>query len=281
VLIQPQSRPALGQVVVKCLIVGIVYASASALIAGLLGPMSRLAPTPANLVVWFLTGTLICTSLSPFIIHSSWTRQGAIFAAWAVMVCVRSLGLGIEGALFKPTAVLSAVVTAAIGVLLSLLVAWLSVTLLMPGAETVRPATRSQRTLWGWIWRVLIVGLAYFAFYFIFGATNAFLYTLNFYKDNPQFGLNLPAPTTIFAAQMLRGPLFGLGAFFILRIADAPRRKLALWLGVLLFIVGGAAPYLEVTFRTMPLGFNLATLTELFFQNFLTGVVAAYLYGME
>jgi hypothetical protein len=28
----------------------------------------------------------------------------------------------------------------------------------------------------------------------------------------------------------------------------------------------------------MPLGFNLATLTELWFQNFLTGVVAALLY---
>jgi hypothetical protein len=37
-------------------------------------------------------------------------------------------------------------------------------------------------------------------------------------------------------------------------------------------------PYLEVTFRTMPLGFNLATLVEIFLQNFLTGVVAANLY---
>jgi hypothetical protein len=34
----------------------------------------------------------------------------------------------------------------------------------------------------------------------------------------------------------------------------------------------------EVTFRSMPLGFNLATLTEIFFQNFLTGIVAVNLF---
>ena len=42
--------------------------------------------------------------------------------------------------------------------------------------------------------------------------------------------------------------------------------------------MGGVGPYLEVTFRTMPLGFNLATLTEIFFQNFLTGIVAANVF---
>ena len=57
-----------------------------------------------------------------------------------------------------------------------------------------------------------------------------------------------------------------------------PCRQTGIWLGLLLFVVGGMAPYVETTFRSMPLGFNLATLTELFLQNFLTGVVAARLY---
>jgi hypothetical protein len=51
-------------------------------------------------------------------------------------------------------------------------------------------------------------------------------------------------------------------------MVDLPRRRIAVWLGILLFIVGGLGPYLEVTFRTMPIGFNLATLTEVLFQNF-------------
>ena len=79
-------------------------------------------------------------------------------------------------------------------------------------------------------------------------------------------------------AQLIRGPLFGLGSLFIARAADMPRRQTGVWLGLLLFVVGGLGPYLETTFRSMPLGFNLATLMEIFLQNFLTGVVAARLY---
>jgi hypothetical protein len=148
----------------------------------------------------------------------------------------------------------------------------------MPADQIPQDDTEIKRSWWGWTWRVLVVGLAYFIFYFVFGATNAFLYTLNFYKNNPQYGLNLPDPAMIFLAQLIRGPLFGLGSLFILRATSAPRSRLAVWLGILLFIVGGVGPYLEVTFRTMPLGFNLATMIEVFLQNFLTGVVAANLF---
>jgi hypothetical protein len=59
---------------------------------------------------------------------------------------------------------------------------------------------------------------------------------------------------------------------------SAPRRRMAIWLGLLLFVVGGLGPYLEITFRTMPLGFNLATLAEIFLQNFLTGIVAMNMF---
>ena len=139
-------------------------------------------------------------------------------------------------------------------------------------------ATESlRRNWWGWTWRVLVVGLAYFVFYFVFGSANALLYTLPFYKNNPQYGLTVPPMGIIFVAQLIRGPLFGLGALCLAWPVRAPRRPLALWLGAVLFILGGAAPYLEAVFRTMPLGFNLATLVELLFQNFPTGVVAAYL----
>jgi hypothetical protein len=277
--ITPSSRPGAGEVFVKSLAVGLVYAMANALAAVMLGSMSRLAPTISNLSVWFLAGTLICLALSPFIIHSSWTRARTVFAAWAVFAFARSLGLGIEGALFKPTAAIGAVFGAVLGVLVGLLVAWLSVRLLMPTSQASRGSAEPDRSWWGWTWRVIAVGLAYFVFYFIFGATNAFLYTLNFYRNNPQYGLNLPAPGIIFLAQLLKGPLFALGLLFVARAAILPRRQLGLWLGILLFVVGGVAPYVEVTFRTMPLGFNLATLTEMLFQNVLTGIVAAYLYG--
>ncbi len=279
--ITPQSLPGAGEVVVRSLLVGLAYALANAFVAAILGPMSPLAPTATNLLVWLLTGTLICLSLSPFIVHSFWSRSKTILAVWAVLGFVRSLGLGIEGSLFQPTAAPSAIVGAVFGVLVSLLVAWLSVLLLMPKDQGSQKNVSLERSWWGWTWRVLVVGLAFFVFYFVFGATNAFLYTMNFYKNNPQYGLNLPAPAIIFLAQLIRGPLFGLGSLFIVRAVNVPRRTAGVWLGILLFVVGGLAPYVEVTFRSMPLGFNLATLTEMFFQNFLTGVMAAYIFGTK
>ncbi len=276
--ITPKSRPNIGETILRSLFVGLVYALASAMVAAILGSMSRLAPTLDNVATWLITGTLVCLALSPFILHSNGSRTKTILAIWAVQAFVRSLGLGIEGSLFKPTVALNAIVGAFFGILVTLLVSWLAVLLLMPADQIPHEDKAIKRSWWGWSWRVLVVGLAYFIFYFVFGATNAFLYTMNFYRDNPQYGLSLPPTGVIFLAQLIRGPLFGLGALFIVRATNAPRRAVAIWLGILLFMVGGVGPYVEVTFRTMPIGFNLATMTEIFFQNFLTGVVAANLF---
>jgi hypothetical protein len=266
------------QVFIRCFLVGLAYAIASALTAALLGSMTRLAPSFENFAVWVITGTLVCLALTPFIRNSTRSRQNTIVATWIVLVLVRSVGLGIEGALFKPTPMTNAIVGALFGVLISSLIAWLSVHLLMPANPDALKNVGNPKSWWGWTWRTLVVGLSFFVFYFVFGATNALLYTQSFYANNPQYGLSLPQPGTIFLAQMIRGPLFGLAALFITRTVQRPRRQIAVWLGTLLFIVGGVAPYLETTFRTMPTGFNVATLTEIFLQNFLTGVVAAFLY---
>ena len=268
------------QYLLNCLSVGIVYALANSVVAALLGPLSRQAATWDNAALWTLTGTLMCLSFSPFILRSTWSRTKTILAVWASLACVRSLGLGIEGALFKPASATIAVLGALLGALVGLLVAWLAVVWLRPAAPTAG-TRRTGRPWWSWTWRVLLVGVAYFVFYFVFGATNALLYTKSFYENNPQYGLSMPPYAIIFMAQLLRGPLFGLGSLFIARSVDLSRRQLAVWLGLLLFVIGGLAPYVEVTFRSMPLGFNLATLTEILFQNVLTGAVAAALFGSK
>jgi hypothetical protein len=184
----------------RSLIVGIAYGLASMLVAALLGPMSRLSPTLDNAFVWIITGTLLCISLSPFILNSNWSQKSTTLAVWGVLAFVRSLGLGIEGSLFKPTQAMSAIVGAFFGILINLLVAWMAVILIMPANKPIMEDSSPERSWWGWTWRVLIVGLAYFVFYFVFGATNAVLYTLSFYKNNPQYGLNLPSPATNFLA---------------------------------------------------------------------------------
>jgi hypothetical protein len=261
-----------------CLLVGAVYSLASLGVAVLLGPLSHLKPTLANAAVWWISGTLICLSLAPFMLRSTWSRLNTILAVWAVWAFVRSIGLGIEGYLFTHTDAAVAAVGAAMGVLIGLLVAWLLVLVLWNPAPG--PSTRSSqaRSLGSWIWRILAVGLAYVVFYLVIGGANALLYTRSFYENNRAYALTLPPVGAIFLALLIRGPLFGLGSFFIALSAHFSGNRSAVWLGLLLFVLGGLSPYLETTFRTMPLGFNVATLTELFLQNFLTGVVAARLY---
>ena len=261
-----------------CLLVGAAYAVTSATAAAVLGPLSRLRPTWENGAVWLLSGILICLSLSPFILRSTWSRLNTILAVWAVLVFVRAIGLGIEGYLFTRTEAAAAVVGAAVGVLTGLLVAWLLVAALWNPAPAPASQSLQTRPIGSWIWRILLVGVAYVVLYLVTGSANALLYTRSFYENNPAYALTLPAVGAIFLALLIRGPLFGLGSFFIARTADLRGEHAWLWLGLLLFVVGGLSPYIETTFRNMPLGFNLATLMELFLQNFFTGVVAARLY---
>ncbi len=272
------AKPSIIGIIVRACLVGVIYALASSLLAVLLGPLSRLQPTPESLLFWFISGTLLCLALTPFILHSKWSKWNTVLAAWSVIVFVRALGLGIEGSLFTPARGTAAIVGAASGTLLGFLFAWLTVTLLSAGTSEPSAEPPLQRNWWGWTWRILLVGLAYFVFYFGFGSANALLYTRSFYENNPQYGLTLPPVGVLFLAQVLRAPLWGLGAFFIVRSTNLPSKWRGLCLGLLLYVVGGLGPYLEVTFRTMPLGFNLATLLELFLQNFLTGLVGARLY---
>lgn len=270
--------------IVRCLGIGVIYSVTNVSVAALLGQTARLAPTLENALIWTLTGTIIALCLSPFIRHSSWPRNKIVLAVWAFLVFVRAIGLGIEGALFKPATATNQVVNAITGTFVLLWIAWVAVRLLAPKASAVGERISfpsSIKEWWGWIWRVMVGGLAYLVFYFGFGAANAFLYTLSFYKNNPQYGLSLPPVGVIFLALLIRGPLMALGAALLARSVSVPRRQLAVWLGLLLFVVDGLAAYIETTFRTMPLGFSLATLAELFFQNFLAGVVVAYLFGKK
>lgn len=273
-----------------CLLVGAVYAAANAIVAGALGTMSRVVPGPEQLVVWELSGALTCLALSPFVIHATTARPETVRAAWIVLALVRTIGLGIEGALFKPASVAVTIAGVASGLAVSLLVAWLVVRLLTPEAPRVRDLRLAraprEETPPGWnargrfarAWRVAAVAVTYVVVYFVFGAINALAVTLPYYHD-PQYALAVPPIGTILLAQAIRGPLFALGALAMVRVVRAPRRRLAAWLGALLWVVGGAAPYLETTFRAMPLAFNIATLAELFLQNVLTGAVATYLYA--
>jgi len=258
--------------------IGFVYSVANVLLTLVFGMLGQPSPTWEDAFIWLLTGTIICASLFPFICYSNRSQRQTVVSVWLALALVRSIGLGIEGALYVPATAEYAPINITTKIVIDFLFAWLSVSWLTNDQPKVYETHETAGSWWNWIWRVLIVGLAYFVFYFLFGSINALLYTLPFYRDNPQYGLAVPPMNVIVIAQLIRGPLFGIGAFILARLVTPSRGQLALLLGMVLFIIGGAAPYVEAVFRSMPLGFNLATLTELLCQNFPTGIVAAYLY---
>ncbi len=271
--LRPRALAGWGSILARSVAAGAVYSAANAL--------SRFDTAWENAAVYLVTGTLTCLALAPFVLHSRLSRRWSALTLWAAVLSVRVVGLGIEGALFRPATAPNAIAAAVSGAVVTLVFAACAVWLLAPpsasGGAASPSADSARRGWWGWTWRALAVGLAYFVFYFVFGSANALLYTRSFYENNPVYGLALPPVGTIVIAESIRGPLFGLGALLLAWMTAAPRRPLALWLGTALFVVGSAAAYIETVFRAMPLGFNIATLIELFLQNFLTGVVAAYL----
>ena len=88
---------------------------------------------------------------------------------------MRAIGLGIEGYLFTQTEAMTAAVGAAMGVLIGLFVAWLLVAALWNPAPASASQPSQKRALRSWVWRILLVGLAYVVLYLVTGSANALL----------------------------------------------------------------------------------------------------------
>ncbi|MEJ2754049.1 MAG: hypothetical protein P8169_15445, partial [Chloroflexota bacterium] len=88
--------------------------------------------------------------------------------------------------------------------------------------------------------------------------------------------LAVPDPQTVLRAEMIRAVLIVLSVVPFLLTARMPLRRLAVWSGLLLFVIGGIVP---LTWQAGSLApqLLLASAVEIFFQNFTTGAAAALL----
>lgn len=81
-------------------------------------------------------------------------------------------------------------------------------------------------------------------------------------------------------AELIRGPLIVLSVIPFLLTFRASKKRLAFFTGLILFAVGGIAPLL-MQVHMLPLFLLATSAVEIFFQNYLTGVVAARLLGVS
>ena len=222
-----------------------------------------------------LSGILIGITIDLAAVRIQATRLSH-WIAWGSVLFFNALSVAIDGVFFAPTMspivsmpaawaaylLFQALVTAG-------LVAWLFGPRAAPGAELPR-----KRAWYLWLWRFVASSLSYLLFYFIFGAVNYGLVTKPYYAAHVS-GLAVPQPQTVLLAEMVRAPMIVLSIVPLILLWRGRKSVLAVWCGIMLFVIGGAIPLLTNT--ALPDILRFASAVEVFFQNFLTGLVAAAL----
>ena len=264
----------------RMLVVAIGYTLALVL-AGVIMGMLGLLQADANqqtdataVFLWTLVGGLVMgliLGLTARRLPASATRHVLI---WSVLLFANIGSVIIEGYFFVPELVSNVWVMLAQQLLPSLVTAVLVYWLFAPRpAQT--PAIAIHRTWYHWLWRYALSAFTYLAAYWVFGAISFALVTRPYYEAQGS-PLAVPDPQITLQAELIRAVLIVLSLLPFLLTAQTSIRRLAVWSGLLLFIIGGIVP-LTWQAGTLALPLLLASAVEIFCQNFTTGVVTALL----
>ncbi len=264
----------LGNVFWRVLVVGAGYLLTSMIAGRLLGRGFDLGALGISL----LSGILISATLAPVATRMQISRFRQC-VVWSSVLFLNALSLGVEGAFFAPTRspMISMPVTWTTYLLFqSLGTAGLIAWLFGQNAGWTAPNRPHVRAWYSWAWRFVVSSFSYLAFYFIFGGANYALVTKPYYAAHVS-GLLVPPPQTVLMAEMMRAPLIVLSIVPLILLWKGKKAMLAVLCGIILFVIGGVVPLLLNTALPDPL--RIASAIEIFFQNFLAGVVTGTLLG--
>lgn len=256
------------------------------ILAGMIGAMAgaQMASSTRDnsAFTWlFISSILLGVILGPLAARLTLTRIQH-FVLWGSLIFFNLGSVAIEGAYFVPE-----LVTVPLPVLFTqqlLASAGAALVIVLLFAAVGKPAASWADALrtrpWhSWLWWFAVSALSYLVFYFIFGALNYSLVTGPYYESHAG-GLAVPAPEVVLMAELVRAPLIVLSILFFLLSVRGTKRQLMVRAGWLLFAIGGIVP-LVLQISSLPLLLLAASGVEIFLQNFLTGVVAAGLMGIE
>jgi hypothetical protein len=265
----------------RSILVSIGYCStliAVGVIGSVLGIRTASGPGSESILVWLLfSGMLMGLFLGPLAAQMHISR-GRHFLLWASVIFFNLSSVAIEGALFAPKLVPVPVRVLFIQQLLASAVAAILITRLfsLSGQSALFMESLRRRPWTSWAWRFVVGSLSYLLFYYVFGTISYNLVTKPYY-DSHTSGLTVPSGGLVLATESIRAPLMVLSAVLFVFSLEATKRRLALITGLMLFWIGGVVPLL-LQVNALPLPFLLASGVEIFFQNFLTGVVTALLF---
>jgi hypothetical protein len=228
----------------------------------------------------FVASLLLGVFLGPFASRLTLSR-GQHFILWGSLILFNIGSVAIEGAYFAPDLVSIPILMLVAQQLLATAGAALVITRVFTTSEQSASWSSALRTRswYSWIWRFLASAMSYLVFYFVIGGLNYQLVTKPYYESHAG-GLTVPAPQIVFIVESIRSLMIVFSVFLFLLSVRGTRRHLMISTGWLLFAIGGIIP-LIFQIGTLPLFLLVASGLEIFFQNFLTGVVAARLMGIE
>lgn len=261
------------------LLVGIAYffllSVGGAIVAGLGAPLPEVEDSSA-LLPWILSsGILIGVALGAVARHipASFRRQAVI---WFCLLFLNSLSVLVEALFFVPEQVSAESFSyLALQQLLTSAGTAVVVARLFTRRGAVSPPAALARRPWqGWLWRFAAGALFYVLLFFVVGGLNYELFTRPYYEELG--GLATPEGPVVLAVESVRGVLIVLSILPLILTYQTTRRSLMISAGLLLFVVGGAAP-LALQATVLPGFLLLASGWEIFLQLVPTGAVTAAL----
>ncbi len=267
-------------IVWRSLLVGVGYV-AVLLIAGivfnLFGVQMSNAPGSESILLWVLISSIVMAFfLGPLAAQMHASRWRHILV-WSSVIFLNLGSVAIEGAIFAPELVpMPLTVLFALQLLGSLTAAFLVTRLFaVPGTSTSLATALRTRSVYRWLWRFVVASLGYLTFYYLFGAINYELVTGPYYTSHAG-GLTVPPRFLVLLTESVRAPLIVLSVGLFIFSFQATRKRAMLTTGLLLFWIGGLVPIL-LQVNSLPTVLLAASAVEIFFQNFLTGLFAAWL----
>lgn len=198
------------------------------------------------------------------------------FVVWFTLVFLNLAAAAIEGTLFAPELAPSALLAASLTRLLVASVAIGAIAATFFGLTESNRSTVVSRPLYDWLWRLLVAAGVYVALYFVIGGINYTLITRPYYESHAA-SLTVPPAQTVLLFEPIRGLLIALSVLPLILALRMRTRTMAATAGLMLFIAGGLVPLLPQT--SLPVYLRVASLWEIFGQNFFTGVACALLFA--
>jgi len=243
------------------------------LIGGL--PMAVAALGAGHFAWYWLSGIVMAAAFVPIALFGPRSAPGQFGVIVPVLAIVTVLCTWSEAMIFFPEGRQHAlrdltgalVVYLVVAVVLAVL-AW-ALKMTKPGDDRVE-----HRPLASTIGLILVCGVAYLVYYFVFGAITYQYFTKRYYPNGAQLAQSLGL--WFYAIQIGRGALMTLAVLPAIRTLRLTRWQTAIAMGIMIWVAGGLAPLL-VPNAVMVTTQRMIHIVEILTQNASLGLTAGLL----